>query len=106
MWSIALWSGCEGKSASTPTRHNPSSGARVSGRIRHEKPIALLVPSGAPIVAEPALARDIHLQKMGASALKQICAKIGGSFTQGSKRYACGTDCIVSCLRVRAASPR
>jgi hypothetical protein len=66
---------------------------------------ALLVLIGALAVSGPSLARDIHLQKVSAEALKSTCAKIGGSFSQGPQRYACGTDChggsgtdcIVSC---------
>ena len=67
---------------------------------------ALLVLSGTLAFCGPALARDIHLrQKMSAADLKQVCEKVGGHFSQGEKRYDCGTnckggigtDCIVSC---------
>ena len=66
---------------------------------------ALLVLSGTLAMCGPSLARDIHLQKMSAADLKKVCDKVGGSFSQGPKRYGCGTDCrggpgtdcIVSC---------
>ena len=66
---------------------------------------ALLVLSGTLAVCGPSLARDIHLKKMSADELKQVCDKVGGSFSQGPKMYGCGTnckggtgtDCIVSC---------
>ena len=66
---------------------------------------ALLVLSGTLAVCGPSLARDIHLPKMSADALKATCDKVHGSFSQGPKMYGCGTnckdgpgtDCIVSC---------
>jgi hypothetical protein len=55
--------------------------------------------------AGPSLARDIALHKHAADEIKTVCAKAGGSFSQGAGVYACGTnchggpgtDCIVSC---------
>jgi hypothetical protein len=69
------------------------------------KSTVLLVLMGALVASSPSLARDIYLQKTTAEALKQVCDKVGGSFSQGPKRYGCGTnchggpgtDCIVSC---------
>jgi len=57
------------------------------------KSTALLVLIGTLAVSGPSLARDIHLQKTSAAELKQTCAKVGGSFSQGPQRYGCGTDC-------------
>ncbi len=55
---------------------------------------ALLVLSGVLAFSGPALARDIHLRiKMSAQALHQTCDQLHGSFSQGPKRYGCGTDC-------------
>lgn len=55
--------------------------------------IALLVLGGSLALAGAASARDIHLPKTGADELKQVCDKVGGSFSQGTARYGCGTDC-------------
>ena len=55
---------------------------------------ALLVLSGTLAFSGVALARDIHLHiKMSAQALQQTCKDVNGSFSQGPKRYGCGTDC-------------
>lgn len=54
---------------------------------------ALIALSGTLALCGPALARDIHLQKTSADALKQTCEKVGGHFSQGPERYGCGTDC-------------
>ena len=55
---------------------------------------ALLVLSGTLAISAPASARDIHLHiKMSAQALHQTCDQTGGRFSQGPKRYGCGTDC-------------
>ncbi len=67
--------------------------------------IALFVLIGTLAVAGPAFARNITLHKTTAEALKSTCDKVGGQFSQGPKRYGCGTnchggpgtDCIVSC---------
>ena len=53
----------------------------------------------------PSPARDMTLPKTPADALKSVCDKVGGKFSQGANLYACGTDChggagtacIVSC---------
>jgi hypothetical protein len=66
---------------------------------------ALLVLAAALAASGQATARDITLKKTSADELKAICTKVGGKFTQGPKRYGCGTDCkggtgtdcIVSC---------
>ena len=66
---------------------------------------ALLVLSGSLVIGTAAMARDLHLQKTSAAELKQICEKVGGSYSEGGARYGCGTDCkggkgtdcIVSC---------
>jgi hypothetical protein len=54
---------------------------------------ALLVVSGTLAIGGASLARDVHLPKTSADQLKQICDKVGGSFSQGTARYGCGTDC-------------
>ena len=55
---------------------------------------ALLVLSGTLAFGGAASARDIHLHiKMSAQALHQACEQVNGSFSQGPKRYGCGTDC-------------
>ena len=55
---------------------------------------ALLVLSGTLAFTAPSFARDIHLHiKMSAGALKTTCDQVGGRFSQGPKRYGCGTDC-------------
>ncbi|MFA6267969.1 MAG: hypothetical protein WC670_19910 [Pseudolabrys sp.] len=43
--------------------------------------------------AAPSLARDMPLHKHSADEVKAICAKVGGSFSQGKELYGCGTDC-------------
>jgi len=66
---------------------------------------AQFVLIGALAVSGPSLAKDITLHKTSAEELKSTCDKVGGSFSQGPKRYGCGTnchggpgtDCIVSC---------
>lgn len=50
-------------------------------------------------------ARDISLHKHSVDELKSVCSKVGGSFSQDSNGYACGTnchggpgtDCVVDC---------
>ena len=67
---------------------------------------ALLVLSGTIVIGGAAMARDLHLPKTSAAELKQICEKVGGSYSEGAGRYGCatdckgakGTDCIVSCI--------
>lgn len=54
---------------------------------------ALLVVSGTLAIGGTALARDTHLPKASADELKQVCEKIGGSFSQDTQRYGCGTNC-------------
>jgi hypothetical protein len=66
---------------------------------------ALFVLIATLAVGGSALARDITLHKTSAEELKTTCDKAGGRFSQGPKRYGCGTnchggpgtDCIVSC---------
>lgn len=41
----------------------------------------------------PSFARDLYLPKHTAEQLKSICGKVGGSFSQDSSGYGCGTDC-------------
>ena len=70
---------------------------------------ALLVMSGISLsvaIGSASMARDLHLPKTSAAALKQICEKAGGSYSEGGARYGCatdckgakGTDCVVSCV--------
>jgi hypothetical protein len=40
-----------------------------------------------------ALANDIYLPKQTAEALKAVCDKVNGKFSQDSNGYGCGTDC-------------
>ena len=54
---------------------------------------ALLVLSGTLIIAGAALARDLRLPKTSADDLQKICTSVGGSFSPGTDRYGCGTDC-------------
>jgi len=66
---------------------------------------ALLVASGICVIGSAAMAGDLHLPKTSAAELKQVCEKVGGSYSEGGGRYGCatdckgakGTDCIVSC---------
>jgi hypothetical protein len=66
----------------------------------------LLVLSGSLVIGTASMARDLHLPKTSAAELKQICEKVGGSYSEGAGRYGCatdckgakGTDCIVSCI--------
>ena len=66
---------------------------------------ALLVASGIFVIGSAAMARDLHLPKTTSAELKQLCEKVGGSYSEGGGRYGCatdckgakGTDCIVSC---------
>jgi hypothetical protein len=54
---------------------------------------ALLVLSGTLILAGAAQARDLRLPKTSADELQKICTTVGGSFSPGTDRYGCGTDC-------------
>ena len=54
---------------------------------------ALLVLSGTLVLAGAAQARDIRLPKTSADDLQKICTSVGGSFSPGTDRYGCGTDC-------------
>ena len=54
---------------------------------------ALLVVGGTLLVAGAAFARDLKLPKTGADELQKICTAVGGSFSPGTDRYGCGTDC-------------
>ena len=54
---------------------------------------ALLALSGALVLGGAALATDIRLPKTGADDLQKICTNVGGSFSPGTDRYGCGTDC-------------
>jgi hypothetical protein len=53
----------------------------------------LFVLIGILAFGGPALARDVYMQKQTADQLKALCTKVGGSFTQDSSGYNCGTDC-------------
>lgn len=55
--------------------------------------IAPLVLMGALGFGGAALARDIALHKHTADEVKAVCTKAGGSFSEGSGTYGCGTDC-------------
>jgi hypothetical protein len=59
---------------------------------------ALLVLSGSLVIGSASMARDLHLPKTSAAELKQVCEKVGGSYSDGGARYGCATDCIVSCV--------
>jgi hypothetical protein len=64
-----------------------------------------LVIAGFVGISAPAQARALSMHKHSAEELQKICTKVGGRFSQGPKRYGCGTDCnggtgtdcIVSC---------
>jgi hypothetical protein len=43
--------------------------------------------------ANPASAAEVRLRKQSVDQLKVTCQKVGGSFSQDSGGYACGTDC-------------
>ncbi len=53
---------------------------------------ALLVLSGTLLLGV-AHASDIRLPKTSADELQKICTNVGGSFSPGTDRYGCGTDC-------------
>jgi len=54
---------------------------------------ALIVLSGTLIMAGAVQARDLRLPKTSADDLQKICTSVGGSFSPGTDRYGCGTDC-------------
>ena len=66
----------------------------------------LLCLSGALALGGSAFARDITLPRTDADALKAVCDKAGGQFSQGPRGVGCGTncqggpgtDCIVHCV--------
>ncbi len=41
----------------------------------------------------PASGAEVRLQKQSPDQLKSVCQKVGGSFSQDSSGYGCGTDC-------------
>jgi hypothetical protein len=47
----------------------------------------------ALVLAIPAGAAEVGLQKSSADELKATCEKVGGSFSNDSGGYGCGTDC-------------
>jgi hypothetical protein len=55
--------------------------------------MAPLVLIGALAFTCAASARDTHLPPQTVDQLKAICTKVGGSFSQDSRGYDCGTDC-------------
>lgn len=59
--------------------------------MRH--PIALLILTGALALSGAAFASDLTLPATTADALKAVCDKAGGKFSQDSMGYDCGTDC-------------
>jgi hypothetical protein len=59
--------------------------------VRHV--FALLVLTGALAIGGVASARDINLHKHTADELKAACTKAGGSYSESSGTYGCGTDC-------------
>lgn len=52
--------------------------------------IALLV---IVLWAGPSLAAEVNLHKHSVEEVKSACEKSGGSFSQESRGYGCGTDC-------------
>ena len=45
-------------------------------------------------LGDAAHARDMSLPATSADALKAICDKAGGKFSQDAAHYGCGTDCL------------
>lgn len=45
------------------------------------------------LCASPSLAGEVNLHKHSVDELKSACEKTGGSFSQDSGGYGCGTDC-------------
>jgi hypothetical protein len=57
--------------------------------------LALLVAAIlSAAAANPASAAEVRLLKQSVDQLKITCQKVGGSFSQDSGGYACGTDCL------------
>jgi hypothetical protein len=54
---------------------------------------AILILFGSLGFGAAALANDVTLALQPLEALKAICDKVGGHFTQDSSGYECGTDC-------------
>jgi|SRR5690349_17371687 len=57
------------------------------------KSIALLIALGLAVATRPSAAAEVTLQKTSPEGLKTVCEKLGGSFSQASNGYGCGTDC-------------
>ena len=47
---------------------------------------ALLVLSGTLVIGSASMARDLHLPKTSPAELKQVCEKVGGSYSEGGAR--------------------
>ena len=54
---------------------------------------AIFILIGILGLGGPAWARDIYFPKQTAEALKAVCDKVGGRFSQDTSGYECGTDC-------------
>jgi hypothetical protein len=73
--------------------------------LRNSYLIASLILAAVLGLCGPSWARDVSLHKHSADELKSVCAKVGGSFSQGGGVYGCGTncnggpgtDCMVNC---------
>ena len=59
--------------------------------MRH--PVLLFAIIGNLLIAGPSLANDVNLHKHTPEEIKSVCEKAGGSFSQDSAGYGCGTDC-------------
>jgi hypothetical protein len=59
--------------------------------VRHLTVTLVLI--GTLGLATSASARDIYFAKQTPEALKAVCDKVTGRFTQDSAGYECGTDC-------------
>ena len=57
------------------------------------KIIAILILFGSLGFAATAFANDVTLALQTPEALKAVCEKVGGHFSQDSSGYECGTDC-------------
>jgi hypothetical protein len=59
--------------------------------VRHLTATLILI--GSIGLGTSALARDIYFAKQTPEALKAVCDKVGGRFTQDPGDYECATDC-------------
>jgi hypothetical protein len=76
-----------------PHAKNKASGGDMILETAVRQLIALLVLTGALAFGSAAQAIDIALHKHTPEDVKAACTKAGGSFSEGSGTYGCGTDC-------------